>query len=113
MFVMLSHLFIAALCSPAGKGLTSGLSLVMFNCVFVSFPCGILGQAGVVLDCIDSYFQDIHKVNYNRALDQDKLWVNYIRSYIKDIYQSKASINTVPARALDQALKQSYCHVFL
>ena len=54
MFVMLSHLFIAALCSPAGKGLTSGISLVMFNCVFVSFPCGILGQAGVVLDCIDS-----------------------------------------------------------
>ena len=35
-----SCLFIAALWSPAGKGLTSA----MFNCLFVTFPCGILGQ---------------------------------------------------------------------
>ena len=41
---MLSCLFIAALWSPAGKGLTSWLLFVMFNCVFVTFPCGILGQ---------------------------------------------------------------------
>ena len=33
-FVILSRLFIAALWSPAGKGLTSGLSFVMF--VFLS-----------------------------------------------------------------------------
>ena len=32
-FVMLSHQFIAALWSPAGKGLTSWLSFAMFNCV--------------------------------------------------------------------------------
>ena len=43
-FFMLSHLFIAALWSPAGKGLTSRLLFVMFNGVFVTFPCGILGQ---------------------------------------------------------------------
>ena len=43
-FVMLSRLFIAALWSPAGKGLTSWLLFVMFNCTFVTFPCGILGQ---------------------------------------------------------------------
>ena len=42
-FVMLSHLFIVALWSPAGKGLTSLLLFVMFNCVFDTFPCGILG----------------------------------------------------------------------
>ena len=41
---MLSGLFIAALWSPAGKGLTSLLLFVMFNCAFVTFPCGILGQ---------------------------------------------------------------------
>ena len=41
---MLSRLFIAALWSPAGKGLISWLSFEMFNCVFVTFPCGILGQ---------------------------------------------------------------------
>ena len=37
-FVMFSSLFIAALRSPAGKGLTSWLSFVMFNCVFALFP---------------------------------------------------------------------------
>ena len=35
---------IAALWSSAVKGLTSWLSFVMFNCVLVTFPCGILGQ---------------------------------------------------------------------
>ena len=43
-FVMLLCLFIAALWSPAGKGLTSWLLFVMSNCDFVTFPCGILGQ---------------------------------------------------------------------
>ena len=43
-FVMLSCLFIAALWSPAGKGLTFWLLLVMFYCVFVTFPCGVLSQ---------------------------------------------------------------------
>ena len=32
-FVMFSRPFIAALLSPAGKGLTSWLLFVMFNCV--------------------------------------------------------------------------------
>ena len=41
---MLSRLFIAALWSPAGKGRTSLLLSVMFDCIFVTFPCGILGQ---------------------------------------------------------------------
>ena len=40
---MLLHLFIAALWSPAGKGLTSWLFFVMFI-VFCHFPNGILGQ---------------------------------------------------------------------
>ena len=33
-----AHLFIVALWSPAGKGLTSWLSIVMCNCEFVTFP---------------------------------------------------------------------------
>ena len=41
---MLSRLFIAAMRSPAGKGLTFWLLFVMSNCVFVTFQCGILGQ---------------------------------------------------------------------
>ena len=40
---MLSRLFIAALWSPAGRGETSWISVVIFNCVFVTFSCGILG----------------------------------------------------------------------
>ena len=43
-FLMLSRLFIAALRSPAGKGLTPWLLLVVFIVFFVTFPCGILGQ---------------------------------------------------------------------
>ena len=41
LFVLL-RLIIAVLWPPAGKGLTSRLLFVMFNCVFVTFPCGIL-----------------------------------------------------------------------
>ena len=41
-FVMRLHLFIAALWSPAGKGLTSWPLFVMFTCVFITFPYGIL-----------------------------------------------------------------------
>ena len=58
---MLLRLFIAALWSPAGKGLTSCLMFVMFNSVFVTFPCGILGQVWFLivsipdLNCL-SYF---------------------------------------------------------
>ena len=41
--VMLSRMFIVvwAVWPPAGKGLTSWLLFVMFNCVFVTVPCGI------------------------------------------------------------------------
>ena len=46
-----ARLLICALWSPAGKGLTSWLSLVVSNCEFVIFPL-ILGS-GVLLDCID------------------------------------------------------------
>ena len=43
-FVMLLRLFIAALWSPAGKGLNSSLLFVMSNCNLITFPCCILGQ---------------------------------------------------------------------
>ena len=33
-----ARLFIVALWSPAGKGLISWLSLVIYNCEFVTFP---------------------------------------------------------------------------
>ena len=43
-FLMLSRLFIAAVWSPAGKGLIFWLLLVMFIVFLLLFPCGILGQ---------------------------------------------------------------------
>ena len=38
------RLFIRALWSPAGKGLTSWLSFMVSNCEFVTFPISIQGQ---------------------------------------------------------------------
>ena len=49
----LAHLFIDAFRSPAGKGLTSWLSFVMFYCEFVTFPLVSAGS-GVVHDCVHS-----------------------------------------------------------
>ena len=54
MFVWLLRLFIAALWSLAGKGLTSWLLCVMFNFVFVTFSCGVLGQVWYLIVSIPS-----------------------------------------------------------
>ena len=51
-FVILSRLFIAALWSPAGKGMTSWFLFVMINCDFVTFPSGILGQVWYLIALI-------------------------------------------------------------
>ena len=54
-FVLLcfhAHLFVDALWSPAGKGLTSLLSFVVSYCDVVTFP--FYPGSGVVLDCIYS-----------------------------------------------------------
>ena len=48
-FVIHSCLFIVVLWSP------TGLLCVMFYCVFVSFPCGVLGQVWCLI-CLLSYF---------------------------------------------------------
>ena len=75
-FVGLSHLFIAALWSPAGKGLVAWLSLVKSNCAFVAFPCGILDQVWYlivsILDlCHLSYFEI--RLNYNFLQNKSKV----------------------------------------
>ena len=56
-FIMLWPLFIAALWSSVGKGLTSWLLLVMSNCDFVIFPCGILGQVWYLIVLIPDLCQ--------------------------------------------------------
>ena len=66
-FVMLSSLFITALWSPAGNGLTSWLLFVMFNCV-LSLPHVVsIGQVWYLIVSIPdlyrlSYFYHIGKI---------------------------------------------------
>ena len=67
-FFMLSHLFIAALWSTAGKGLTSWLLFGMFNCVFVTFQRGFLCQVWYLIVLIPdlcrlSYFYNLGQTN--------------------------------------------------
>ena len=74
-FVMLSHLFIAALWSHEGKGLTSWLLIVMSNCDFVTFLFGILGQVWYLIvsipdPCGLSYFKKM-------SADENKIMKNY------------------------------------
>ena len=59
-FCMLSRLFTAALWSPAGRGLTSWHLLVVCIVCFVTFPCGILGQAW----CLIVSIPDLCRLSY-------------------------------------------------
>ena len=70
-FVMLSHLFIAALWSPAGKGLTSWLLFVMFNCDCVTLPSGILGHVWYLIVSIP----DLCPISYFEYYVNDSFWV--------------------------------------
>ena len=71
-FVMLSRLFIAALRSPAGKGMTSWLLFVMFIYDFFTFPFGILGQVWYLFVSIPdlcrlSYF-NVENISLNNGI---------------------------------------------
>ena len=78
---MLSHLFIAALWPRAGKGLTSWLSFVMFNCIFVTFPCGILGQVWYLIVSIP----DLCRLSYFVSITSKKFMI--IEKYqMMDLY---------------------------
>ena len=67
-FIMNSCLFIAALWSSAGKGLTSWLLFVVFNCVFITFTCGILGQ----MWCLIVSIPDLCRLSYFVACEQQR-----------------------------------------
>ena len=63
-FVMLSCLLIAALWSPAGKGLTFWLSFVVLNRVVVTFLFGILGQVWYLIVSI----ADLCSLSYSHTV---------------------------------------------
>ena len=70
---MFSRAIIAALWLPAVKGLTSWLSFVMFNCVFLTFLCGIPGQVWYLIVLIPdlcplSYFAFENTIRYGPTL---------------------------------------------
>ena len=84
-------LFICALRSPAGNGLTSWLSFVVSNCEFVTFPIGILGQVWYLIAsipdlCTLTYF-DINIRSASRYQNSGfvyyipRIWVDDIRNF--------------------------------
>ena len=70
---MLSCIYFAALWSSIWKGLTSWLLFVMFNYVFVTFPCGILGQERYLILSIPdiSYFGKLSMKLASKILKYD------------------------------------------
>ena len=71
-FVKLPRLFVAALWSLAGKRLTSWLLFVMFNCVFVTFPYGIPGQARHLIVSIP----DLSRLSYFKPVTDVCFWLS-------------------------------------
>ena len=84
MFVMLSCLFIAALWSPAGKGLASWLSCVLCLLCFVTFPCGVLGQVWFLIVSI-LIFAMVHNIFFYGADVTGKSFKKYFSSNIVNI----------------------------
>ena len=70
---------IAALWSHVGKGPTSWLSFVMLNCVFVTFPDGILGQVWYMIVLIFPFHkrQQIFLGYWDMHISQDLLTMLY------------------------------------
>ena len=72
-----ARLFICALWSPAGKGLTSWLSFVVSNCEFVTFPLVNLGQVWYLIVsipdlCTLSYFDIENSIPDSRDCKDSK-----------------------------------------
>ena len=63
-----ARLFIAALPSPAGKGLNSWLLFAMSNCDIVTFTCSILGQVWYLIVLIPDLGLSYFKVDFHCLL---------------------------------------------
>ena len=53
------RLFVCALWSPAGKGLTSWLSFVVYNCEFVTFP--LINKIHHSCSCVIEFIKLVQK----------------------------------------------------
>ena len=65
----------ASVHSCAGKGLTSWHLFVMFNCVFVTFPCGILGQVWYLIVSIPDHAVFLTLLSGWNLLQLSQIWV--------------------------------------
>ena len=91
---MLLRQSIAALWSPAGKGLTPWLSFVMFNCVFVTFPFGILCQVWYFIVSIPelcqlSYFKETRSVTMNIFRKKYFLFKSFVKIEFSYVFTIK------------------------
>ena len=100
---MLSRLFSAALWSSAGKGLASWLSFLMYSCVFVTFPCGILGQ---VWDLIVS-IPDLCPLSYLDATILGSSIIKCVNSIVSGCLYYKKYINVYMYVCLTRAYSGS------
>ena len=110
------------LLSNAGKGLTSWFLFVMFNCVFVTFSCGILGQVWYLIVVLMSYPLYTWTSNWCATFNSSKTEsVLFSRKLIKPIHpalhMNQQQISTVTSHkhlglvtlAIDLSLHE--CHV--
>ena len=93
------HSFIAVLWSPAGKGLISWLLIMMFNCVFVTFLCGILDQEWNLIVTIP----DICRLSYF-AIN------HYISVYPNELLKIETTLPKVGQVCLGTKSRLYYCH---
>ena len=96
------RLFICALWSPAGKGLTSWLSFVVFNCEFVTFPLVSCVRCGtwlyrflnfaplltLIVSCDDKTVADPEGVQCS-LVPSSPLGPNFLISYENEIIWSQ------------------------
>ena len=100
-FVMHLRLLTAALWSPAGKELTSWLSFAALNCVFVTFPCDILGQVWYLIASIPdlwplSYFHPATRSIQSTSTDSTGKGVRQILEYERKVPPKLGSVFNPP-----------------
>ena len=90
--VMLPYLFFTSLWPPARKGLTFWLLCVMFSCVSITFPCGILGQVWCLVVsisdlCLFPYFNNRNKLLTSKLLKQGYRYHKLLKAFSKFYYR--------------------------
>ena len=87
-----ARLCICALWSPAGKGLASWLSFVVYNCEFVTFPlvswvrCGTWLYWFVIFAPLLTFIQGVHFEKLFSPCGIDMQRTETIRTFVKEVH---------------------------